>query len=189
MNRKLTLILSSLFMLFMAGLFIFYFIKHDSSRWQVALGGIVVSALPLLLLKVKNNPFNNIVLIGYFVFIFCSTFLGSIALFYLHHKWWDTTIHLYKGAYVAYLGLALFNLFVPKSARSHISEWILFIYLLSLAATASVLWEIYEFVGDKTFTHTMQRGGNTDTMLDLMAGLGGGLLMALFSLKRNQVPK
>nr|WP_243450119.1 membrane-spanning protein [Neobacillus terrae] len=173
----------------MAGLFIFYFLKHDSSRWQVALGGIVVSALPLLLLRVKHNPFNNIILIGYFVFIFCSTFLGSIALFYLHHKWWDTTLHFYKGAYVAYVGLALFNLFIPKSAISYISDWILFLYLLSLSVTASVLWEIYEFLGDKTFTHTMQRGGNTDTMIDLIAGLVGGLLMALFSIKRKQVAK
>jgi hypothetical protein len=46
---------------------------------------------------------------------------------------------------------------------------------------ASVLWEIYEFLGDQFFTHTMQRGGNTDTMLDLLFGMLGSILIAIYS--------
>ncbi|MGG1399255.1 membrane-spanning protein [Bacillus salipaludis] len=186
MKRKIILCLSIAFMTFMTTLFVFYFIKDDTSKWQVALGGTIVSALPLLLLRLKNNPFNIPQILGYFLFLFCSTYLGSIALFYLHHKWWDSTLHFYKGAYVGVIAITLFKILVPSQNREDVSRWVLFLFVLSLGASASVFWEIYEFLGDLTFTHTMQRGGNTDTMYDLLCGLAGGLLIALYSLVRKQ---
>lgn len=67
----------------MTGLLIFYLKKDDSSRWMVALGGILVSAMPISLLFVKNNPFNIPIIIGYYVFVFCTTFLGSSQIFML----------------------------------------------------------------------------------------------------------
>lgn len=186
MKRKIIIFLSVAFMIFMAVLFVFYIIKDDSSKWQVALGGILVSALPLLLLRLKNNPFNIPQILGYFILLFCTTYLGSIALFYLHHKWWDSTLHLYKGAYVGIIAITLFKVMVPSQVRENVSRWVLFLFVLSIGSSASVLWEIYEFLGDLTFTHTMQRGGNTDTMYDLLFGLIGGLLIALYSLVRKQ---
>ncbi|MCM3767824.1 membrane-spanning protein [Neobacillus niacini] len=186
MKRKVIIILSLAFILFMAGLFIYYLIKDDSSRWQVALGGIFASALPLALLKLKNNPFNIPMIAGYFLFLFCSLFLGSIASFYLHHRWWDSTLHLYKGLYVGIIGIALYKRLIPQPVRKDVSAWILVLFVLSLAVLASVLWEIYEFVGDVTFTHTMQRGGNKDTMYDLLCGVAGGILVAIYAGVRKQ---
>jgi peptidoglycan/LPS O-acetylase OafA/YrhL len=170
----------------MAALFVYYLVKGDSSRWQVAIGGILVSALPFLLLFRKNNPFNLPIIIGYYLFIFCSIFLGSIASFYLHFKWWDSTLHFFKGLYIAFVAITLYKLFIPEQARNSTSRWIIFLFVLSLAVLSSVLWEIYEFVGDQTFTHTMQRGGNTDTMYDLLCGFAGGLLVAIYSCARKQ---
>jgi hypothetical protein len=170
----------------MAALFVLFLIKGDSSRWQVAIGGILVSALPFLLLFRKNNPFNIPIIIGYYLFIICSIFLGSIASFYLHFKWWDFILHFYKGMYVAFVGITLYKLFIPEQARNSTSRWIIFLFVLSLAVLSSVVWEIYEFVGDQTFTHTMQRGGNTDTMYDLLCGFVGGLLVAIYSCARKQ---
>ncbi|MFK9092868.1 membrane-spanning protein [Bacillus salipaludis] len=186
MKRKVIIILSILFIIFMAALFIYYLIKSDSSRWQVALGGIIVSALPLLLLRMKHNPFNIPIIIGYYLFLFCSLFLGSIVSFYLHHKWWDSTLHFYKGVYVGIVGISLYKRLIPEKVRNDVSGWILFLFVLSLAVFASVLWEIYEFVGDLTFTRTMQRGGNTDTMYDLLYGVLGGLIIAVYSLIKKQ---
>jgi peptidoglycan/LPS O-acetylase OafA/YrhL len=177
--------LSAIFILFMAVLFIYYLIKGDSSRWQVALGGILASTLPLILLFLKNNPFNIPIIIAYYLVIFCTIFLGSIASFYLHFKWWDSTLHFLKGILVGFIGIALYKRFIPKQVRNDVSRWIVFLFVLSLAVTAGVLWEIYEFVGDQTFTHTMQRGGNTDTMYDLLCGTAGGILIAIYSLIRK----
>lgn len=165
----------------MTGLLIFYLIKDDSSRWMVALGGILVSALPISLLFVKNNPFNIPIIIGYYVFVFCTTFLGSIANFYVDFKWWDSSLHLYKGIFVGFVGIALYKLYIPQKARKDVSRWVIFLFVLSLSVIATVLWEIYEFAGDLTFTHTMQRGGNKDTMYDILFGLTGGLLISIYS--------
>ncbi|WP_307287205.1 membrane-spanning protein [Bacillus sp. SORGH_AS_0510] len=186
MKRKLILILSMAFIIFMISLVLNYLIKGDSSRWQVATGGIFVSALPLLLLFKKNIPFNIPLILGYYLFIFCSLFLGSISSFYLHYKWWDSTLHFYKGIYIALAGITLYKIWIPVKVRDELSKWILSIFVLSLAVLASVIWEVYEFLGDLTpITHTMQRGGNTDTMLDLLCGLAGGLIVAIYSYVRK----
>ncbi|OIK10938.1 membrane-spanning protein [Bacillus sp. MUM 116] len=186
MKRKIIIFLSVAFMVFMAVLFVFYLIKGDTSKWQVALGGILVSALPLLLLRLKNNPFNISQILGYFLFLFCTTYLGSIALFYIHHKWWDSSLHFYKGVYIGFIAITLFKELLTSQVREGMSRWVLFLFVLSFGSLVSVLWEIYEFIGDLTFTHTMQRGGNTDTMYDLLFGFLGGLLIALYSLVRKQ---
>ncbi|WP_409300900.1 membrane-spanning protein [Peribacillus sp. SCS-155] len=181
MKRKLIIILSSLFIVFMAVLMIYYINKGDASKWQVALGGTFVSALPLLLLFKKKIPFNAYLIVGFFVFIFCSSYLGSIAKFYLHYKWWDTTLHVFKGLYVGFFAIALYKLLIPEQARSKVSRTIVVLFVLSLAISSSALWEIYEYAGDLFYTDTMQRGGNKDTMYDLLAGLAGGLLVAIYA--------
>lgn len=186
MKRKLIILLSVFFIIFMSALFVYYLIKGDSSRWQVAFGGIFVSALPILLIFRKNNPFNIPIILSYYLIIFCTLFLGSISSFYLHFKWWDSTLHFLKGIYVAIVGITLYKVFIPEQFRNDVSRWILFLFVLSLAVLASVLWESYEFLGDITFTHTMQRGGNTDTMYDLLCGVAGGLLVSIYCLVRKQ---
>lgn len=182
MKRKIILALSIIYIIFMAALFIYFFTKDDTSRWQVALGGVLVCALPLLLLRLKNIPFSIPIIIGYFVFITCSTFLGSIAKFYVDVKWWDTTLHLYKGCYVGFVAITLCKICIPEKVWRDVSRWMIFLFVLSLAVTSSVLWEIYEFGGDLYYTETMQRGGNKDTMYDLLAGFAGGLLIAIYAL-------
>ena len=133
----------------MTGLLIFYLKKDDSSRWMVALGGIVVSALPISLLFVKNNPFNIPIIIGYYVFVFCTTFLGSIANFYVDFKWWDSALHFYKGIFVGFVGIALYKLFHPSNGEKryfkvgHLS--FLFFHFQSLSLFFGKymnLWEI-----------------------------------------------
>lgn len=185
MKRKIILIMSIVYILISTVLLILFLIKGDSSRWQVALGGIVVSALPLLLLFLRENPFNIPSIIGYFLTILFTTYLGSIASFYSRYNWWDSTIHFYKGLYVGLVGITLYKLLIPGKVRNDVSRWIIFLFVLSLAVTSTVLWEIYEFVGDLFFTHTMQLGGNKDTMLDLLFGLTGGLIAALYASMRK----
>lgn len=180
-ERKILVWSSLLFIAFMLGLFIYYLMKDDASRWQVALGGIAVSALPLGLLFLKRNPFALVLIMGYFLFLLCTTYLGSIMQFYLKFPWWDTTLHFYKGAFVGLCGMSLYKRFVPEKLRDSVSPWLYFLFILSFSSLASALWEIYEFTGDLVATHTMQLGGNKDTMGDLLAGVAGGLAAALYA--------
>lgn len=185
MKRKILILLGSIFVLFMIVLFIFFLVKGQPSKWQVALGGIIVCALPILLIFKKNIPFNLPSIVGFYLFIFCTTYLGTIGDFYLKYRWWDSTIHFYKGVYVACVGITLYKLMIPEQVRKDTSHWIISIFVLSLSVLASVLWEIYEFIGDLTFTHIMQLGGNKDTMYDLLCGFSGGLLIAIYAYFRK----
>ncbi|MFP5115153.1 membrane-spanning protein [Bacillaceae bacterium C204] len=186
MKRKILIILGSIFVLFMIVLFIFFLIKGESSKWQVALGGIIVCGLPILLIFKKNIPFNLPSIFGFYLFIFCTTYLGSIGDFYLRYKWWDSSIHFYKGIYTACVGITLYKLMIPEQVRKDTSRWIISLFVLSLSVLASVLWEIYEFVGDLTVTHIMQLGGNKDTMYDLLCGFFGGLIITIYAYFRKQ---
>ncbi|WP_318618455.1 membrane-spanning protein [Priestia megaterium] len=186
MKSKIILILSISFIVFMIFLLFFYLIKGDSSRWQVALGGVLVSALPIFLLFTKVNPFPISLIVGYYIFLFSSLFLGSIEDFYNRFKWWDAVLHFYKGIFMGFVGISLYKLFIATRIQARISKWIIFLFVLSISVNATVLWEVYEFLGDLTFTHTMQSGGNTDTMYDIIIGMISGLLTAIYSMKRRE---
>ncbi|QJX81209.1 membrane-spanning protein [Priestia megaterium] len=186
MKSKIILILSISFSVFMIFLLFFYLIKGDSSRWQVALGGVVVSVLPIFLLFTKVNPFPISLIVGYYIFLFSSLFLGSIEDFYNRFKWWDAVLHFYKGIFMGFVGISLYKLFIATRIQARISKWIIFLFVLSISVNATVLWEVYEFLGDLTFTHTMQSGGNTDTMYDIILGMISGLLTAIYSMKRRE---
>ena len=56
-----------------------------------------------------------------------------------------------------------------------------FSFSLSFAALGGVLWEIYEFSFDQLFGMTLQGGGITDTMIDLIADTLGGLSIAIWA--------
>ncbi|MDQ0199844.1 membrane-spanning protein [Neobacillus ginsengisoli] len=181
MKKKTIIILSIVFVLLFTGFFIFYLIKGDSSSWQVALGGMMVSPIPASLLFFKKNPFNLLIIIGYYFTLVYSAILGSIANFYYRYTWWDTSLHAYKGMYMAFVSIAIYKHFIPNNIQKNISRWVIFLFVLSLPVMVSVLWEIYEFVGDQTFTHTMQEGGNKDTMIDLISSTVSALLVAIYS--------
>jgi hypothetical protein len=186
LKRKLIIILGVVFVLLMTVTLIIHVMHDNDSGRRVAIGGIIVSALPMMLLFLKNNPFNIPIIMGYYVFLFCATFLGATLHFYVMFKWWDMALHFYAGLYAGFIGITLYKLFIPQEVRKDVSRWILFLFVLSLGTLANTLWEIYEFTGDQTVTHTMQKGGNTDTMYDLLFGITGGLLAAIYETKRYE---
>lgn len=185
-KRIIIILLSSAMILLLAGLMVYFIFKHDTLRWGIAAGGIVLSALPLGLLFLKHNWINTPSIIGWYIFVICSICLGSLAGFYGRFAWWDTSVHFYKGIFTACIGVMLYKILVPEAARRGMSRLIPALFALGLAITGSVLWEMYEFIGDMIASHTMQRGGNTDTMVDLLAGFFGGMLIAIYTGFRKQ---
>lgn len=87
---------------------------------------------------------------------------------------------------MGFVGISLYKLLIATRIQAEISRWAIFLFVLSISVNATVLWEVYEFLGDLTFTHTMQSGGNTDTMYDMILGMTSALLTAIYSMKRRQ---
>ena len=74
MNRKLVVIISTVYVLFMATLSIFYQVNGDSYKSLVALGGIICGALPLLLAILTKQSINLSITLSYFLFLFGSQY-------------------------------------------------------------------------------------------------------------------
>jgi hypothetical protein len=177
MNRKLVIIFSSIYVLFMAGLAVYYYSHDVSFKGTVAIGGIVCGAVPLLLALFTKLQFNLPIVISYLIFLVGSQYFGSILSWY-GLGWWDTFMHLLSGAILAFSGIALYERLIHRNAGDEISPWFVFIFTLSFAALGGVLWEVYEFSSDQFFDMTLQGGGNSDTMVDLVADTIGGLIIA-----------
>ncbi|MGG4265874.1 hypothetical protein [Peribacillus simplex] len=180
MNSKLVISLSLVYVLFMAGLSIFYYTTDETFKSLVSIGGVVCGAIPLLLALFTKLQFNLPIVISYLIFLFGSQYLGSILGWY-GLGWWDTFLHFLSGALLAFTAIALYERLVHRNAGSGISPWFVFLFTLSFSALGGVIWEIYEFSSDQLFGMTLQGGGNKDTMTDLIADTVGGLIIAMWA--------
>jgi len=186
MNRKLVLLLSGLYILFMAILAVNFHKQGESFKSIVAVGGIVCGAIPLLLAMFTKLQFNLPIVISYLIFLIGSQYFGSILGWY-GLGWWDTFMHFVSGAILAFSGIALYERLIHRNAGDDISPWFVFLFTLSFAALGGVLWEVYEFSCDQLIGMTLQGGGNTDTMTDLIADSLGGLVIAAWAGIRTEI--
>lgn len=185
-NRKIVIVLCSLYVLFMGSLAIFYFMHDEKFKAMVAASGVGVGLVPVLLALFFKLKFNLPLIISYLVFLFGSQYMGSILGWY-GNGWWDSFLHLLSGALIAFAGIALYERFVHRDAAKNISPWFVFLFILSFAVFGGVLWEIYEFSSDEFFGMTLQGGGNRDTMTDLVADSLGGLIIAAWTGIRSRL--
>jgi hypothetical protein len=186
MNRKLVIFISSVYVLFMAALSIFYYTDDENFKSLVSIGGVVCGAIPLLLALFTKLQFNLPIIISYLIFLFGSQYLGSILGWY-GLGWWDTLLHLLSGSLLAFTGIALYERLVYRNAGKDISPWFVFLFTLSFSALGGIFWEIYEFSSDQLFGMTLQGGGNKDTMIDLIADTVGGLIIAVWAGVRTKI--
>jgi hypothetical protein len=186
MNRMIVIIVSTIYVLFMAGLAIYYYTNGQIFKSIVAIGGIVCGAIPLLLALFTKLRFNLPIVISYLIFLFGSQYLGSISGWY-GLGWWDTFMHFISGGILGFTAIALFERLIHRDAGNGISPWFVFLFTLSFAAFGGVLWEIYEFSCDQFLGMTLQGGGNTDTMTDLIADVVGGLVIAIWAGVRTKI--
>lgn len=170
----------------MACLAVYYHNIDQTFKSTVAIGGIVCGAVPLGLALFTKLQFNLPIVISYIIFLIGSQYFGSILGWY-GLGWWDTFMHFVSGAILAFSGIALYERLIHRDAGYEISPWFVFLFTSSFAAFGGVLWEIYEFSCDQLFGMTLQGGGNTDTMTDLIADTGGGLVIAISAFIRTKI--
>ncbi|WP_040208703.1 hypothetical protein [Neobacillus jeddahensis] len=180
MNRKLVILFSTLYVIFMAVLAVYYYQNEDSFKSTVAIGGIICGAIPLILAFFTKLQFNLPIVLSYLIFLIGSQYFGSILGWY-GLGWWDTFMHFISGAILAFSGIALYERLIHRNAGEAISPWFVFLFTLSFAALGGVLWEVYEFSCDQLIGMTLQGGGNKDTMTDLIADSLGGLVIAIWA--------
>lgn len=112
------------------------------------------------------------------LFLFGSIFIGTAIDAYQNIWWWDLAMHGVAGIGLGFVGfIILYTMYMQKRLDMSFKLMMLFAFCLSLAAGA--LWEIGEFTSDALFGTSAQRGGNLDSMRDLIADAVGALIMSI----------
>ena len=134
-------------------------------------------------------------MIQLYLFVFALLVAGNVYNVIPNTLWFDKVLHIVSGSFMAAIGLLFAKKWVPLSPVK-IKSYIAFMYSL----TVSLLWEVFEFIGDtlmsivipsyefrlQTFhlSHTFwffpQPFGLFDTMIDVTLGFIGALLYVLY---------
>ncbi len=110
------------------------------------------------------------------VFIF-SNILDKVGLYNLY-PWIDIPMHFFGGMAIAYMFVLIFNFLKEKKLLKINSKLIYLILILSSVILIAVLWEFYEYLMNYFFNLNIVQTLE-DTILDLLMGLFGGLVVGL----------
>lgn len=161
-----------------------YVIVKDFYFALISFSSIILTFFSFIYFKLFKKTLDNKLNLSFVLFLFISLYLGTLDGFY-KFTWWDTMLHFVSGIILGFFSIDILkNLIKNKIFLKKVPKKFIFIYTLSFVALGCVLWEIYEFVIDSLFILDMQGSiitGVTDTMIDLIAGILGGILTGLFN--------
>jgi hypothetical protein len=142
-----------------------------------ALWTMGLTMIPFLLPSLVGIQLPEGFIVAIALFLCGTIFLGELAGFYDRYWWWDMMLH---GGSAIGLGLTgvILMLILIKGDRLSAAPFAVSLFAFSFAVAAGVLWEIYEFVMDRTFGMNMQRSGLVDTMWDLIINCVGAAVGA-----------
>lgn len=143
--------------------------------------GLVVMVLPTFLSRRWNIVVPNVIVILYYVFLYCAIYLGEVRNFYYLIPHWDDILHGFSGAMLGALGFILVDLLNKnQSVRVQLSPFFVALFAFCFALAMGALWEIYEFTFDMILGLNMQKhtteagvslvgiGALSDTMWDII---------------------
>jgi len=216
-SAKLTFIFHQVLMSIVLALnIISIFTNHDTSARSVYVFNITQAGLFLIITNIGNKFVKNSSLkIPNWLYILLVLYasahflLGEIFNFYAKTTWWDSFLHTFSGALIAFLSISLISILndTTKNKDFHLNFFFICIFALSVSITIGVLWEFIEYASDTFFGTNMQRAyqstldGNSkglpfvgraalvDTMKDLLLDTVGSLitcvLCAIFCKKKQ----
>jgi hypothetical protein len=92
-----------------------------------------------------------------YCFIFAAEILGEINNFYNLVPFWDTMLHTMNGFLCAAIGFSLVDLLNRNSKNLRLSPLYVSIAAFCFSMTVGVLWEFFEFTGDRLTGTDMQK--------------------------------
>lgn len=154
--------------------------------------GLMVMMLPSFIEHRFKIEVPNMMIILYYVFLYCAIYLGEVRSFYYIVPHWDSILHSFSGAMLAVLGFMLVEILnESKSINVHLSPFFISLFAFSFALMVGALWEIYEFSFDAILGLNMQKtitsqgvtlvgkAALMDTMKDLILDAGSALGIAI----------
>jgi len=100
----------------------------------------------------------------------------------------DIPFHFLGGLSIAYTSAMIISYLQQERFIARLNGSIFTILLISITATAAVLWEFMEFTGDQFFRTNIQVS-LANTMQDQFMGILGGLTLAFLYWRRQVLQK
>ena len=127
---------------------------------SVLLSGLtlVLLILPSIFSRSLNIELPSTLEVIILLFIFAAEILGEINSFYLRVPNWDTMLHTMNGFLCAAIGFALVDMLNRSDRFSFkLSPVYLALVAFCFSMTVGVLWEFFEYTGDRFFGFDMQK--------------------------------
>ena len=133
-------------------------LRNDYESVFIAVITFFLMLLPSILSRSLRIELPGTLEIILLCFIFASTILGEINKFYVRVPHWDTVLHTINGFCFAAIGFALVDMLNRHERVSlRLSPLFLAIVAFCFSMTIGVLWEFYEYAGDRLFVLDMQK--------------------------------
>jgi len=161
--------------------------------------GILVMFVPSLLERRLHLRIPNYMYILYFVFLFCTVYLGEVNNFYYYISFWDIILHSLSAAMLVALGFTICGtLSDSEHTGIQLSPVFIALFAFCFALAVGALWEIYEYSADEFLKLNMQKfrlldgtllvghAALADTMKDIIVNTTSAFVVSIvgyFSLK------
>ena len=132
---------------------------------------LVLMILPSFFSRKLNVELPTTLEVIILLFIFAAEILGELNSFYIRVPHWDTMLHTINGFLCAAIGFALVDLLNESEHFSFkLSPVYLAIVAFCFSMTVGVMWEFFEYTGDRVMKLDMQKdtvvNAITSVMLD-----------------------
>ncbi len=119
---------------------------------------MVLMILPSIFARKLNIELPSTLEIIILLFIFAAEILGELNSFYIRVPNWDTMLHTINGFLCAAIGFALVDMLNRRDLFSFkLSPVYLALVAFCFSMTVGVVWEFYEYIGDRYLGFDMQK--------------------------------
>ncbi len=132
-------------------------LRGDLNNALLCLLSLVLLFAPLFIQNKYEITLPDGLEISIYLFIFSAEILGEINNFYGIIPHFDTMLHTINGFLATAVGLSLIDLLNKNSKDINLSPFYLCLVAFCFSMTIGVLWEFFEYSGDKFLNLDMQK--------------------------------
>ena len=132
-------------------------IRGDLNNALLCLLSLVLLFAPLFIQNKYEITLPDSLEISIYLFIFSAEILGEINNFYGIIPHWDTCLHTINGFLATAVGFSLVDLLNKNSKDIKLSPFYLWLVAFCFSMTIGILWEFFEYGGDKLMKFDMQK--------------------------------
>ncbi len=155
------------------------FVELNLFLMMTSLVILVFSALPAMIRHTFRITMPVEVDLVLTTFIFAHFIMGEVGNYYNRFWFFDLILHSSSGILIGMAGFVIMYFFL-YSSRVSANPLLVSVFCVSFSLALGALWEIFEFGMDQTFGFTMQKGGNVDTMSDLIVDFLGACVVGFW---------